>query len=249
MTLLSTAIARGSHASRPAAGTAGFLYYETDTFNTFRDNGSSWDLVSLADIITTKGDLLVGNAADVAARLGVGTDGQVLTADAASTNGIKWAAAGSGSGYLGYISVQDQKTANTAGGTFTSGSYVTRTLNTEVTDTNNDCSLAANQITLAAGTYECLIHAPGRAVNRHKARLRNVTDGTTVLVGSSAYCDAASGASSTDSVIVGRFTIAASKALEVQHQAQTTCPTNGLGVESNMSEIEVYTIVELRRVS
>ncbi len=96
MSILSTVIGRGTHASRPAAGNAGSLYYETDTFNTFRDNGSSWDLVSLADIITTKGDLIVGNAADTPARLGVGTDGWVLTADAASTNGIKWAAGGGG---------------------------------------------------------------------------------------------------------------------------------------------------------
>lgn len=45
MTLLSTVIGRGTHASRPAAGTAGEIYYETDTFLFFRDNGSSWDSI------------------------------------------------------------------------------------------------------------------------------------------------------------------------------------------------------------
>lgn len=45
--------------------------------------------------LTTKGDLI--GFSTVNARLAVGTDGQVLTADAASTLGVKWAAAGSAS--------------------------------------------------------------------------------------------------------------------------------------------------------
>jgi hypothetical protein len=46
-----------------------------------------------ASIIDAKGDLLVGSAADTAARLGVGTDGYVLTAASTATYGIQWAAA------------------------------------------------------------------------------------------------------------------------------------------------------------
>jgi hypothetical protein len=42
-------------------------------------------------LIDAKGDLLVGSAPDVAGRLGVGADGQVLTADAAQTLGARWA--------------------------------------------------------------------------------------------------------------------------------------------------------------
>lgn len=44
--------------------------------------------------LTTKGDLLTYNTA--ATRLGVGTDGYVLTADSAQSTGIKWAAASAG---------------------------------------------------------------------------------------------------------------------------------------------------------
>jgi hypothetical protein len=47
-------------------------------------------------IIDAKGDLIVGTAADTPARLAVGTNGYVLTADSAEASGIKWAAAGGG---------------------------------------------------------------------------------------------------------------------------------------------------------
>lgn len=45
----------------------------------------------------TKGDTICPSAATTFIKLGVGSDGLVLTADAASTCGIKWAAAGSAS--------------------------------------------------------------------------------------------------------------------------------------------------------
>ena len=45
-----------------------------------------------ASLIDAKGDVIVGTAADTAARLAVGSDGQVLTADSAETSGVKWAA-------------------------------------------------------------------------------------------------------------------------------------------------------------
>lgn len=50
-------------------------------------------------ILTTKGDLLVRGGAAPAARLPVGSDTQVLTADSTQTLGVKWAAA-SGAGGL-----------------------------------------------------------------------------------------------------------------------------------------------------
>ncbi|HVW22977.1 MAG TPA: hypothetical protein VHB51_00615 [Candidatus Saccharimonadales bacterium] len=43
--------------------------------------------------LTTKGDLYVASGASTPARLGAGTDGQVLTADSAQSTGLKWASA------------------------------------------------------------------------------------------------------------------------------------------------------------
>lgn len=41
-------------------------------------------------LVTTKGDLIVTTGASTPARLAVGMDGQILTADAASAGGVKW---------------------------------------------------------------------------------------------------------------------------------------------------------------
>lgn len=196
--------------------------------------------------LTTKGDLLT-RTSSAEARLAVGTDGHVLTADSSAANGIKWAAASGSSGALDLIILRDEKTQNTGGGTFTSGADRTRTLNTEAVDTGNHCSLSSNQFTLDAGTYRIYASAPAAYVRQHQAWLQNVTDATTVIVGTSEYTTQAdSDATTTRSIIEGRFTIASSKAFEIQHRCAVTLANNGFGAPSNF-KTEVYTIVRLEK--
>jgi len=48
--------------------------------------------VVTAGVVDAKGDLIVGSADDAVARLGVGTNGQVLTANSSATYGVEWSA-------------------------------------------------------------------------------------------------------------------------------------------------------------
>jgi hypothetical protein len=152
-------------------------------------------------------------------------------------------------GATNYLNYQDQKAQNTAGGTFTSGAWRTRTLNTEVADTGGYGTLASNQITLTAGTYLISASAPAYLISaRHQTRLQNVTAGTTLLIGTSVYAPTISANTvMTRSEIHGVFTVAAGQALEIQHICQATEATDGFGAAANFTT-EVYTVVELWKI-
>lgn len=146
-----------------------------------------------------------------------------------------------------YIEIRDEKAAGTDGGTLTLGAWRTRTLNTEHSDVGGHATLASNQITLAAGTYLAEIHCPARAVAFHQARLYNITDSATTLVGTSQESGTGSGQTAF-SIITGRFTIAASKVFEVQHRSSATGTTTGFGSANNFGEVEVYTVARFWKV-
>jgi hypothetical protein len=70
----------------------------TDVYATDAELAAAVALLIAKGLIDAKGDLIVGTADNVPARLAVGTDGQVLTADAASSAGVTWAASSGGGG-------------------------------------------------------------------------------------------------------------------------------------------------------
>lgn len=67
---------------------------------------------SMATAIDAKGDLVPGTGADTFARLAVGANGTVLTADSAEATGLKWVAPASGSG-LTLIAAQTVTSSST----------------------------------------------------------------------------------------------------------------------------------------
>lgn len=74
----------------------GMISYLKDTNATQYYSGSAWVNIGGSSPLTTKGDLYTYSTTD--ARLGVGTNGQVLTADSTAATGIKWATAAGGGG-------------------------------------------------------------------------------------------------------------------------------------------------------
>jgi hypothetical protein len=60
------------------------------------DMDFTWTNADPLVILDAKGDLISATAADTPARLAVGTNGQVLTADSTTSTGLKWATAASG---------------------------------------------------------------------------------------------------------------------------------------------------------
>lgn len=143
------------------------------------------------------------------------------------------------------LHVREEQAANTAGGTFTSGAWRTRTLNTVVTNQITGASLGSNQITLPAGTYDIDAVSNGQACNSHKLKLANITDTTDTIIGTTAFTSSAD-ATATPSYVCGRFTIAAQKVFEIQHRSTAT---GTWGTAANITVNEVYTEVVIWKVA
>jgi len=82
----STAISHNSGATVKHVLTSSDLIF-------FRNGVAVADAAIPESLVTTKGDLLAASASGVVARVALGTNGYILTADSTQTAGIKWAAA------------------------------------------------------------------------------------------------------------------------------------------------------------
>jgi len=125
----------------------------------------------MATTMTTKGDLVPATGSGTYARLGVGTNGQVLTADSTATTGLKWATPAGGGGKVLQV-------VNATTSTFTSNS----------TSTYADVSGLTASITPSSATSKILVLVSANGLYKsagnadNGVRLRLVRGATSILV-------------------------------------------------------------------
>ena len=170
-------------------------------------------------------------------------DGTVDT-DMLAANAVTEAKLGTKT-FVSYAVICDEKAYNVDGGTFTADGWRTRDLNTEIIDPDGIVLISANTFFLGAGTYLIEWLAPAYHVNRHFARLQNITSGTTDGLSTVMY------ANSTNTVMnvvhgYARVTLTGSTAYEIQHRCQTGQSGNGFGLDTNVSGTNSrYTVVKI----
>ena len=170
-------------------------------------------------------------------------DADMLASSAVTSGKL---ATGVGGKFESYAIIADQKSSGTNGGTFTSGAWYTRDLNTEIADADGIVSISSNQFTLQAGTYLIKASAPAYRSQDHMIKLYQ-TSGTQadIAFGTSAYTNIQA---ITRSFLNVRVTISGSTTYEIRHKCTTTISGNGFG-ESTGLAVEKYLIVEIYKES
>jgi hypothetical protein len=144
------------------------------------------------------------------------------------------------------VVLRDERASGTNGGSSVAGSWLTRTLNVEATDTNGICSLASSEFTLPPGRYVVSASARFYASGATSIRLWNVTGAAALIVGDVARC--APGADAADApALVGVFDLAATSTLRLEYRASNAQATTGLGAAWSFGT-EVYAQVTLQKV-
>ena len=149
--------------------------------------------------------------------------------------------------FSSYAIISDTKASNVNGGTFTSGAWRTRDLQTENADPDNIVSISSNQFTLQAGSYLIKASCPAHLANAHMCQIYNDTDSTVEENGTPEYVF--EGGSTTRSFVMGRVTIASAKEFTIRHRVSRATSGNGFGVPNGWTSEQRYTMVEIYKES
>lgn len=222
--------------------------------STFQNNylsggiiGSGFEEHTISDILDfigsiARGDVVV-RGASLWQRVARGTQGQVLRSDGVDT----------AFGAVPLLHVREEQAANTQSASgITTSTWNTLVLNTTKTNEITGASLTSNQITLPAGTFEIEALANWYSTASSgtaglKTRLMNITDATVVLYGLNQSLVVSGGgavATQCTATLRGRFTLAGTKALELQMYRVGNA---GAALALNQG-VEVYTDVLIKRV-
>ena len=174
-------------------------------------------------VIATANGIITATAADIRTLLGVAQADQLL--------------------------YQHQTATNVDGAAVTAGAWTTVPMTNEVVDVGNHGSLAANVITLDAGTYSyrfMVMVTTGDPAVFLVGRLFNVTDAAVVSdsYGTTGYVDPAGGTHLITSIGNGRFVIAGAKGIRVECQIPLA-KTAIYGKGANNSVNNVFSWFEL----
>jgi hypothetical protein len=144
------------------------------------------------------------------------------------------------------LHVRNEQSSGAAGGTFTSGAWRTRTLNTTRTNEISGASLGSNQITLPAGDYIIHASATAQGVGDNVVKIRNTTAGSDIIIGMPTGEGSAN--VNQNSHVRGKFTLGVSSVLELQHRCDSTRSTDGFGKALTYGVVEVYSDVMIWKV-
>jgi len=206
------------------------------------------DAVTLAKMAgLARGKIIVGDASGDPSALTVGAVNQVLKSDGTD---VSWGA-DSGGLFSSYSILTDEKTASTAGGTFTSGAWRTRDLQNEVYD-GIGITFSTNEFILPTGNYLIQWSAPAYSVNLHQSRLYDVTGTAIIEYGSTAMATSLLGhyadVGFTRSFGSARVTPSGTNNYKIEHHCEDTYASEGFGHAGGFA-VEVYTVVEIFKES
>ena len=147
--VFATATARSTAITSP---TEGMVTYLADNNRIEYYDGTAWQPLVDQDVIAAKGDLIVGTGDDTVARLAVGTNNHVLTADSATSTGLKWASVGPFGKVLQVVSTCKTDTFSTTSTSLTdiTGLSLTITPSAATSQIMLWCSIGAIDATTAA---------------------------------------------------------------------------------------------------
>lgn len=148
------------------------------------------------------------------------------------------------------LHVCDQKPTGTDGGTFTSGAWRSRTLNTVERNNIAGASLVSNQIILPAGTYHVSAKAPALAVSSHQARLQAVAPLAATLATGTPSNSPVTNGSVVFSEIEKTITLAEQTTIELQHICFATKADVGFGPGYNLGQAHnIFSVVKIWKVA
>jgi len=161
--------------------------------------------------------------------------------------GAAWATVGPSSEQVSIFSVS--QSSGTNGGTATSGSFLKIGLNTTVVNGITSCTLTSGVISLPAGTYTVEASNPFAGVNDCKIKLRNTTDATDEIIGTSGSQSGAAATQVIRTSLLGVFTSAGTKNYELQYRVSSTLANYGLGINNSFSVAENYALITITKTA